>query len=34
MFVKFKHVRAVLKGVGLDEAQLHQSVPDQILHTA
>ena len=31
MFI-LKRVRAVLKAVGLAEAQLHQSVPDQILH--
>ena len=30
--LSLNHVLAVLSGVGLDEAQFHQSVPDQILH--
>ena len=30
--VQFERVRAVLKGVALDEARLYQPMPDQIPH--
>ena len=32
MFVQFERVPALLKGVTPNEAQLYQSMPDQILH--